>query len=83
MRIALALRIRFQRNEDETLIGGGAGKTEAGHGKGAFRLRQVGQHIGNLLADRLGVFERSSGGRLNHNDEVSLIFVWHEALRHA
>ena len=37
----------------------------------------------NLLADRLRVFERSPRGRLDDDDEVSLVFVGDEACGHA
>ncbi len=83
MGIAFALRKRLQRNENDSLIRSRSGKTEAGHGKSSFRLRHIRQQVRNLLSDRLGIFQRSSRWRLDHDDEVALIFVRHEPRRHA
>ena len=68
--------------EDEAGVGSGAAKAETGDGEGAANFRDIFRDGGNLPTDFPGVFERSSGGSLNGDDEISLIFGGNEALRH-
>src|SRR5882762_9027355 len=57
MSLALALGVGFERNKDEALVRCTPRKAKAGNGESSFRLGQITQHIGYLLADRLRVFE--------------------------
>ena len=43
--LALALLVRLQRDENQSLIRRGPGKTEAGNGKRSFQLRYVGEYV--------------------------------------
>ncbi len=81
--VSLALRIRFQRNEDKCLVRSAAGEAESGDGENALHFRNVLQDALNLLADALRVFERRARRRLHRDDEISLIFIGHEAFGHA
>src|SRR5271169_1928113 len=82
MLFTLALPVRTKGQEDESGVGSGAAEAEAGDREGALNFRDVFCDSRNLPADIAGVFERSSGWSLDGNDEVTLIFGRHEALRH-
>src|SRR5208283_344568 len=80
--VALPLLVRLEGQKDETGIGRVASEAEAGDGKSAQDFRKILGDGGDLCADVARVFERSSGGCLDSDDEVSLIFVGDEALRY-
>ena len=48
-----------------------------------LHFRNVLKNVLDLLADAPGVFQRGPGRRLHRDDEISLVFVGHEALGHA
>src|SRR5208283_63847 len=79
---ALALLVGPERQEDQAGVGRVASEAEAGDGKGAFDFGKIPGDGDYLLADVLRVFERSPGGSLDGDDEVSLIFGGDEALGH-
>src|SRR5271157_1620214 len=79
---AFALRIRPQAQENQAGVGRAASEAEAGDREGVLDFRKILADGGHLLADFLRVFQRSSGGSLNGDDEISLIFVGDEALGH-
>ena len=83
MHVAFALRIRLERNENNSLVRRRPRKTEAGYRKCSLRLLHVRQHARNLLPDGLRIFQRCPRRRLDHDDEISLILVGHEPGRHA
>ena len=83
VRISFALGIRFQWDEDQRLVGGAAAETEARDRENAAHFRNVLKNVLDLLADAPGVFERGPGRRLHRDDEISLVFVGHEAFGHA
>ena len=58
-------------------------KLKPADGENAFHFRNILKNLLNLLADALRVFERRARRRLHRDDEISLIFVGHEALGHA
>src|SRR5271156_5834685 len=82
MLFTLTFTVRLERKKHETGVGSGAAEAEAGDREGASNFRDIFCNSRNLPADIAGVFERSSGWSLDGNDEVTLIFGRHEALRH-
>src|ERR1035438_4379074 len=82
MLFTLSLPVRTKRQKDEPGVGSGAAEAEAGDREGASNFRDVFCDGRNLPADIAGVIERSSGWSLDGDDEVTLIFGRHEALRH-
>ena len=77
---AFALRVRAEAQENHAGVGRAA--SEAGDGEGTLDFRKILADGGYLLADFPRVFQRSSGGSLDGDDEISLIFVGDEAFGH-
>src|SRR5579862_4249680 len=83
MLLALALRIRLEWHKDNSLIRRAAGKTEARNRKRSLSLRHIAQQLRNLFPNRFGVFQGCTGGRLNDDNKISLVFVWDESTGNA
>src|SRR4029077_4105559 len=80
VRLAFALRVVFQRSENQTAVWGASAKTETCHGKGALNFGDFAHHRFRLAEDVRGVLERTALGRLNGDDEISGILVGNESL---
>src|ERR1019366_3473130 len=82
MLAALALRVRPEAQKDQAGVGRTASEAEAGDGEGVLDFRKILADGGHLRGDVSRVFEGRSGGSLDGDDEVSLIFGGDEALGH-
>src|SRR5271157_1181511 len=80
--MALALRVRPEGQKYQAGVGRAASEAETGDGERTLDFRKTLGDGGHLVADFPRVFERCSSGSLDHDDEISLIFVGDEALRH-
>src|SRR5712692_5850150 len=83
MSLALALGVGLERDKNKSLIRGSSRKAKASDGESSLPLGHITQHVGNLLADRFRIFERGSRRRLDHDDEISLVFIGYESARHS
>jgi len=79
---ALTLRVRPEVQEDHADVGRAASEAEAGNREGAVDFRETSGDGAHLLGDVARIFQRSSGGSLDNDEEISLIFGGDKGLRH-
>src|ERR1700690_779513 len=82
MFLTLPFCVGLKGQEHESGVGSCASEAESGNSEGTADFRNVLGDRGNLPADLPGVIERSTGGSLNGDDEISLIFIGYETLGH-